>query len=370
MNDFLSQRRILVTGGAGFIGSAFVRMLAEGGADVRVLDALTYAGNAANLGGVIPAEHLIVGDIGDAETVGALLARFKPEYVVNFAAESHVDRSVDDPAPFVSTNIAGTQCLLEQSRRYGNLRAFVQISTDEVYGDLAAAEARSRADAATEAKIGRPVWRFGNGAFSERTPLRPSSPYSASKAAADMMAGAYFRSFGLPVIITRCSNNYGPRQFPEKLIPLMINNMLTHRPLPVYGRGLNVRDWIEVDDHCRGILAAMEKGRSGQVYNFGGYAEARNIDLVRELLAIVGAETGDPAINESLITFVGDRPGHDRRYAIDASKAMDELGWRPTATLAEGLRRTVRWYLDNREWTEAVVSGGYRNYYQRMYADR
>lgn len=369
------ESRYLVTGGAGFIGTNFVRMLTSLGADVMVLDALTYAGNAANLHGVIKEDHMRVGSIGDTGTVENLLKEFKPHYIVNFAAESHVDRSVDNPAPFVETNIAGSQALFEAARKYiaagGALKKLIQISTDEVYGDLQLefSEPRHCSDALA-ATLGRPAWFFGSGHFSETTPLCPSSPYSASKASADMMAMAYHRSFGLPVIITRCSNNYGPYQFPEKLIPLMINNMLEHKELPVYGRGLNVRDWIHVDDHCRGIIAAIRHGKTGEVYNFGGYAEMRNIDIVTRLISITSGITGDPAISESLIRHVGDRPGHDMRYAIDASKAMAELGWKPQIHPEEGLHETVRWYLDNRKWTETIVNGEYRDYYKRMYHNR
>ncbi len=371
MKDFLEGKKVLVTGAAGFIGSNFAAMLHERGVDFKVLDALTYAGNPANLEGVIEPDRLIVGSIGDYDLVTSILREYKPDYIVNFAAESHVDRSVDDPAPFVDTNIAGTQRLLEAARRYGHLTAFVQISTDEVYGDLDADyEVPAEADMETEKLLGRKAFLYGPETFNESTPLKPSSPYSASKASSDMMAQAYAHSFGLPVIITRCSNNYGPYQFPEKLIPLMINNMLQHKELPVYGRGLNVRDWIHVSDHCRGILAAMEKGVPGQVYNFGGYAEARNIDIVRMLIEHVRSITGDEAVNEELIRYVGDRPGHDRRYAIDARKAMKELGWKPLTEFSTGLRDTVKWYIENRKWTDEITSGAYLDYYNKMYANR
>lgn len=371
MKDFLEGKKVLVTGAAGFIGSNFAAMLHERGVDFKVLDALTYAGNPANLKDILPPERLIVGSIGDFELVSALLQDYQPDYIVNFAAESHVDRSVDDPAPFVDTNIAGTQRLLEAARRYGRLTAFVQISTDEVYGDLEADfDVPVDADDETEKLLGRKAHLYGRDTFSEVTPLNPSSPYSASKASSDMMAKAYAHSFGLPVIITRCSNNYGPFQFPEKLIPLMINNMLKHKELPVYGQGLNVRDWIHVSDHCRGILAAMEKGTPGHVYNFGGYAEARNIDIVRTLINHVREITGDNEVNDGLIRFVGDRPGHDRRYAIDARKAMKELDWKPLVDFSSGLRDTVRWYVENRQWTDSITSGAYLDYYNKMYGNR
>lgn len=373
----ISGLRFIVTGGAGFIGTSFTRMLLDRGARVKVLDALTYAGNPANLRDVLAPEDFVRGDIGDAVLVKRLLEDFNPHYIVNFAAESHVDRSVTDPAPFVTTNIVGTQTLLETVRRHigenpGNsFRKFVQISTDEVYGDLEADFAEPvMADGETCRLLGRPALLYGEGSFSEESPLRPSSPYSASKTSADLMALAYARTFGLPVVITRCSNNYGPWQFPEKLIPLMVNNLLEHRQLPVYGRGLNVRDWIHVDDHCAGVLAAALSGRPGEVYNFGGYSEKRNIDIVRELIRTVAEITGDTAIDESLISYVKDRPGHDRRYAIDARKAMLELGWRPQVGFAEGLADTVRWYLDNRRWVSDIVGGQYREYYKQMYSDR
>jgi len=373
MTDIIGGSRFLVTGGAGFIGSAFVDMLVRAGADVHVVDALTYAGNRANLDGVVAPDKFTVADIADRAAMDALIAGFDPHYVVNFAAESHVDRSVDDPAPFVSTNITGTQTLLEASRQAmlkgAALRKFVQISTDEVYGDLEVAWDEPRV-APPVAGLGREALLYGPDAFSEVSPLRPSSPYSASKASADLMAVAYQRSFGLPVVVTRCSNNYGPRQFPEKLIPLMINNMLGHRTLPVYGNGTNVRDWIHVDDHCRGVLAAAVDGLPGEVYNFGGYCEMRNIDLVRRLIAAVRDLTGDPGVSEDLIRFVGDRPGHDRRYAIDATKSIARLGWLPQTGFDEGLEATVKWYLDNREWTENIVNGSYRDYYKKMYANR
>ena len=366
------SRTFLVTGGAGFIGVNFVKMLLENGdSNVVVLDALTYAGNLESLRSEIQDGRItfVHGDIADRALVDATLAQYSPDYIVNFAAESHVDRSVTDPRPFVETNVLGTQTLLDSARAYvasgGRLEKFVQISTDEVYGDLSIDFESPVVNAALSEKLGRPVALFGREVFHHDSPLRPSSPYSASKASADMMALAYHRTFGLPVVITRCSNNYGPYPFPEKLIPLMLNNILEGRPLPVYGRGLNVRDWIHVDDHCRGVLLAAEKGRPGAVYTFGGYSERRNIDLVHELIAA----SGHPEAADT-ITYVGDRPGHDLRYAIDASVAMDELGWSPRHDFGSGLRDTVRWYMANRPWVERIVSGSYRDYYTKMYSNR
>ena len=370
-----NNRTWLVTGGAGFIGVNFVKMLlAEKLGRVVVLDALTYAGNIRSLESEIEsgAIEFVKGDIGDSELVSGLLSRIRPDYIVNFAAESHVDRSVDNPRPFVEANVLGTQNLLECTRQYvkngGELRTFVQIGTDEVYGDLEMDFAEPQLLEGAEALIGREVRVFGSESFSESSPLKPSSPYSASKAAADMMALAYHRTFGLPVVVTRCSNNYGPYQFPEKLIPLMINNIMEGRSLPVYGKGLNVRDWIYVDDHCSGVIAAALKGQPGEVYNFGGYYEARNIDLVNMLINLVRDSEGIDG--SELITYVSDRPGHDRRYAMDAAKSINELGWRPAVLPADGMKKTVRWYLDNRPWVRDIVEGEYRSYYEKMYSNR
>jgi dTDP-glucose 4,6-dehydratase len=329
--------RVLVTGGMGFIGSNFVRLLLaeRPGWEVWNLDALTYAGNPENLAELAPAAEaegryrFVHGDIADEAMVASLLGR-NFGAVVNFAAESHVDRSIQSSAPFVRTNVVGTQVLLDAARRAGVPR-FLQVSTDEVYGDLSADDP----------------------AFTEATPLAPSSPYSASKAAADHLVLAHHRTHGLDALITRCSNNYGPYQFPEKLIPLMIVNALAGKPLPVYGTGENVRDWIHVEDHCRGVLAVLEGGRGGEVYNLGGASERRNLDVVRQIVRHVGA-------SDDLVHFVTDRPGHDRRYAIDFSRAESELGWRPTRTFEEGLEETVRWYLANRGWWTRVQEGAYR----------
>lgn len=383
----------LITGAAGFIGSAFVRILLADSEpkQIVVLDALTYAGNIDNIrefieDGSIIFEH---GNICDKDFVNRVLEQYEPQYLVNFAAETHVDRSVDSPEPFVTTNINGVFNLLECARlqrkaqSMGNkpqtLTTFLQVSTDEVYGDLEIGTARH--DVAASAIAGRDVTMYGDDSFSEHTPIRPSSPYSASKSAADMLVLSYSRSFGLPTIVSRCSNNYGPRQFPEKLIPLMVNNILNGKALPVYGQGLNVRDWIHVDDHCRGILAALRSGKHGEVYNFGGYSERRNIDLVRDMISIVRDIASNDAdlssrypqaslASEELISYVTDRPGHDRRYAIDAGKAHRELGWTPQIDIHEGLKDTVKWYLDNEEWVRAIVQGDYREYYNKMYENR
>ena len=334
--------KILVTGGAGFIGSAFVRMvLAETGDAVTNLDKLTYAGNLENLQPVEghPRYRFVEGDICDKRLVGSLLAEEKPDAMVHFAAESHVDRSILSPAPVIETNLSGTFVLLEAARLAGTGR-FVHVSTDEVYGSL---------EPPLEA--------------TEEFPLNPSSPYSASKAGSDLLARSYFVTYKLPVVITRASNNYGPYQFPEKLIPLMIANALEGRPLPVYGDGMQVRDWLYVDDHCRGILAVLRQGREGQIYNIGGNRSLPNLDVVRRVLAA----TGKP---ESLIQPVTDRPGHDRRYALSSEKLTRETGWRPLINFEAGLAQTIDWYRANRAWVERVRSGEYRTYYERNYGGR
>jgi len=341
---------ILVTGGAGFIGSNFVRLwLGEEADRVVNLDKLTYAGNLDSLDDLPAAERhaFVQGDIGDAATVGELLETHRPWAVVNFAAESHVDRSIDGPAAFVETNVVGTFRLLEMARRYwaalpaedaGRFR-FLHISTDEVYGSLGA-----------------------TGMFTESTPAAPNSPYSASKASSDHFVRAYHHTYGLPTLVTNCSNNYGPRQFPEKLIPLMILNALEGKPLPVYGDGQQIRDWLYVEDHCRALQAVLHRGRPGEVYNIGGDSQRANLDIVRAICTLVDRLRPDlphrPCAN--LVKFVADRPGHDRRYAIDATKIQTELGWRPQEDLESGLERTVRWYLDNRAWIERITSGKYQ----------
>ena len=334
---------VLVTGGSGFIGSNLVRLLLAERPGCRVLnlDKLTYAGNPENLADLSghPGYRFVRGDVCDGPLVGRLLREERIEAVLHLAAESHVDRSILEPAVFIETNVRGTQVLLEAARETG-LARFLHVSTDEVYGSLGE-----------------------TGLFTEDTPLAPSSPYSASKAGSDLLALAYAHTFGLPVVVTRCSNNYGPYQFPEKLIPLMIANALRDEPLPVYGDGMNVRDWIHVEDHCRGLLAALERGRAGQVYNLGGRSERHNIDIVRQVLRLLGKP-------ESLVRFVKDRPGHDRRYAIDPAKAERELGFSPRRRFEEGLAATVAWYRDHRGWWERVLSGEYRGYYERQYGGR
>ncbi len=351
----------LVTGGAGFIGSNFVLYLLRAHDDVRVVnvDALTYAGNLENLCSVEddPRYAFLQADIRDAEAMAAIIEAERPDYVVNFAAESHVDRSIEDPGIFESTNVGGTVNLLNVCRAaweapdggYGEHR-YLQVSTDEAYGTLSLEEP--------------------DAFFAETTPLAPHSPYSASKASADLFVGAYGDTFGMPVLITRCSNNYGPYQFPEKLIPLMIRNAVHHEALPVYGDGLNVRDWLFVEDHCKAIDLVLRKGRLGEVYNVGGHNERANIDIVKTIIRLVSERLGDPEINDGLITFVEDRKGHDRRYGIDASKIGSELGWRPETTFEVGIERTIDWYLAHAEWVESVTSGAYQAYYEQMYGHR
>lgn len=338
--------KILVTGGAGFIGSNFIFYIRKKHPEYELIcfDKLTYAGNPATLESVmeLPNFRFIRGDIADREAVDRVFAEEKPDVVVNFAAESHVDRSIEDPGVFLLTNVMGTQVLLDACRKYG-VKRYHQVSTDEVYGDL---------------PLDRPDLFF-----TEQTPLHTSSPYSASKASADLLCSAYQRTYGLPITISRCSNNYGPYQFPEKLIPLMIANALADKPLPVYGEGLNVRDWLYVEDHCAAIDLILEQGKVGQVYNIGGHNEMRNIDIVRLICKALDKP-------ESLITHVTDRKGHDMRYAIDPAFIHKELGWLPETRFEDGIQKTIRWYLDNRSWWEEIVSGEYQSYYERMYAGR
>jgi dTDP-glucose 4,6-dehydratase len=331
---------VLLTGGCGFIGSNLVRLLLAERPGWRIvnLDKLTYAGNAENLADLAgnPRYRFVRGDICNGELIADLFRNEKFDAVMHLAAESHVDRSILAPSIFIETNVRGTQVLLEAARAFG-VQRFLHVSTDEVYGSLGP-----------------------TGLFTEKTPLDPSSPYSASKASSDLLALAYATTFKLPVVVTRCSNNYGPWQFPEKLIPLMIANAIRDLPLPVYGDGMNVRDWIHVEDHARGLLAALEKGLPGQVYNFGASSERHNIDIVKQVLKL----TGKP---ESLITYVADRLGHDRRYAIDAAKAHRELGWAPRHVFEEALAGTVRWYQAQRPWWERIISGEYLKYYAQQY---
>lgn len=393
------MKTYLVTGGAGFIGSNFVKyLLSRYGDEVKivVVDSLTYAGNLATLEECLACGNVefIKADIRDREAMKKILKEADPDYVVNFAAESHVDRSISSPGEFLSTNVMGTQTLLDCLRKLWITpegvapgKKYLQISTDEVYGSLTRdydspqpieieddilAVASDRADAPTS---------FGEKFFTESTPLAPKSPYSASKAAADFITLAYSHTYGLPVNITRCSNNYGPAQFPEKLIPLVINNVLHGKAIPVYGRGLNVRDWLYVDDHCKAIDMVLRKGELGKVYNIGGFNEKANIDIVKEIIATLAELTQEPEyadclkcsrekVNESLITYVTDRPGHDMRYAIDPSMIVRELSWYPSTAFTKGIRKTIRWYLDNPDWLEAVTSGNYQNYYNEMYSQR
>ena len=331
--------KVLVTGGAGFIGCNFVHLLAAERSDWQIvcLDALTYAGNLANLESCKdnPNFQFVKGDICDVEAVGAIMDD-DVDAVVHFAAESHVDRSILGCREFLRTNIQGTQVLLDAARR-GNVGRFLQISTDEVYGSLGE-----------------------EGNFTEETPLAPNSPYSASKASADLLVQAYHHTYGFGTLITRCSNNYGPYQFPEKLIPLFVTNLLADKKVPVYGDGLNVRDWIHVRDHCRAVLTVLEQGKPGEVYNIGGNNERSNIELTRLLIELVGKD-------ESMMEFVPDRPGHDRRYAIDASKITNELEWEPQTEFTQGLKDTIQWYIDNPHWWQAIKSGDYLKYYEKQY---
>ena len=338
--------KILVTGGAGFIGANFVFYMLDKHPeyDILCLDSLTYCGNIKTLEPVMDNPHFkfVKGDVTDRKLVFRLFEEEKFDVVVNFAAESHVDRSIEDPGVFLRTNILGTQTLMDASNEYGVAR-YHQVGTDEVYGDL---------------PLDRPDLFF-----TEDMPLTASSPYSASKASADLLVMAYHRTYGLPVTISRCSNNYGPYQFPEKLIPLMIKNALADEKLPVYGTGENVRDWLYVEDHCKAIDMIIHDGKVGEVYNIGGHNEKSNLEVVRTILKQVGK-------SEDLITFVGDRKGHDLRYAIDPTKIHDELGWLPETRFDDGIRQTIDWYLDNRSWWEEIISGEYQEYYDRMYSYR
>ena len=340
------SHNILITGGAGFIGSHVVRLFVNKYPGYRIvnLDKLTYAGNLENLKSIEgDKRHVFVqADICDREAITALFGQYDFDFVINFAAESHVDRSIEDPEVFLRTNIMGTAVLMDACRKYG-IKRYHQVSTDEVYGDL---------------PLDRPDLFF-----TEETPIHTSSPYSSSKASADLLVLAYHRTYGLPVTISRCSNNYGPYHFPEKLIPLMIANALNDKPLPVYGKGENVRDWLYVEDHCRAIDLIIHNGRVGEVYNVGGHNEMTNIDIVK----IICKELGKP---ESLITYVADRKGHDMRYAIDPTKIHNELGWLPETKFADGIKKTIKWYLDNKEWWETIISGEYQNYYEKMYGNR
>ena len=337
---------IIVTGGAGFIGGNFIHYMMEEHPENRVIcvDCLTYAGNLSTLQSVMEAPNFRFCKINicDRPAIYQLFVEERPDIVVNFAAESHVDRSIENPEVFLNTNILGTAVMMDACRKYG-IGRYHQVSTDEVYGDL---------------PLNRPDLFF-----TEETPIHTSSPYSSSKAGADLLVLAYHRTYDLPVTISRCSNNYGPYHFPEKLIPLMIANALEDKPLPVYGEGLNVRDWLYVEDHCRAIDLILQKGRVGEVYNVGGHNEMRNIDIVK----LICKELGKP---ESLITHVTDRKGHDMRYAIDPTKIHNELGWLPQTKFADGIKKTIQWYLENRAWWESIVNGEYKKYYEQMYGYR
>ena len=341
-----AMKKIIVTGGAGFIGGNFVHYMLKKYSDYKIicLDCLTYAGNLETLDSVMenPNFRFVKADITDREAVFKLFEEEHPDIVVNFAAESHVDRSIENPGIFLNTNILGTQTLMDACRKYG-IERYHQVSTDEVYGDL---------------PLDRPDLFF-----TEETPIHTSSPYSASKASADLLVGAYYRTYGLPVTISRCSNNYGPYHFPEKLIPLMIINTLYDKPLPVYGKGENVRDWLYVEDHCKAIDLIIHKGTVGEVYNIGGHNEKSNIDIVKIILKELGK-------GEELITYVADRKGHDLRYAIDPAKIHNELGWLPETKFEDGIKMTIKWYLENKGWWEKIISGEYQDYYEKMYKDR
>ena len=337
---------VLVTGGAGFIGSNFVYYMLEKHPDYKIIcvDCLTYAGNMSTLAKAIENQNFkfYKTNICDRKAIYEIFENEKPDIVVNFAAESHVDRSIEDPGIFLKTNVMGTAVLMDACRKYG-IKRYHQVSTDEVYGEL---------------PLDRPDLFF-----TEETPINTSSPYSSSKAGADLLVLAYHRTYGLPVTISRCSNNYGPYHFPEKLIPLMIANALNDKPLPVYGEGINVRDWLYVEDHCKAIDLILHNGKVGEVYNIGGHNEMRNIDIVKLICKELGK-------SESLITYVTDRKGHDMRYAIDPTKIHNELGWLPETKFADGIKKTIQWYLYNRNWWENIISGEYQNYYEKMYGNR
>ena len=355
------MKTYLVTGGAGFIGSNFIHYMLRRNQDIHILnvDALTYAGNLENLSEYDQDSRYTFAhvDIRDKEALTQLFETYHPDYVVNFAAESHVDRSIEDPGAFADTNVMGTVALLGVAESFWNDgqgsygdHKYLQVSTDEVYGSLPLDDPEAF--------------------FRETTPLSPHSPYSASKASADMFVKAWHDTYGFPAVITRCSNNYGPYQFPEKLIPLMIENCLEHKALPVYGDGLNVRDWLYVDDHCKAIAMVLEGGTLGEVYNVGGHNERNNLYIVKRIISEVARITGDTQITEDLISYVTDRKGHDRRYGIAPDKIKEELGWYPETPFEEGIVTTINWYLENREWVKNVVSGDYQDYYKKMYEGR
>ena len=399
------MKTYLVTGAAGFIGSNFVKYILDKYGDnieVIILDALTYAGNLASIKDELdrPNVNFYRGDVGDRELVQDIMREFDVDYIVNFAAESHVDRSITNPRLFLETNILGTQNMLDCAREawftgkdaeghntYAPGKKYLQISTDEVYGSLSKdfdePQPLEVSDDVREVIQGRTDLKtYGRRFFTEETPLAPRSPYSASKTSADLIAMAYHETYGFPVNITRCSNNYGPYHFPEKLIPLIIKNILEGKKLPVYGKGENVRDWLYVEDHCKGIDLVLRQGTVGEVYNIGGFNEESNINIVKQVIAIIARIMREEpeyqrllkcdldVINNDLIEFVTDRPGHDMRYAIDPGKIARELGWYPETPFTEGIEKTIRWNLDNQDWVESVTSGDYQKYYEEMYGNR
>lgn len=370
------KRNLLITGGAGFIGSHVVRLFVKKYPDYRIVNAdkLTYAGNLANLRDVEQAPNYVFvrADICDYDRMSALMREYEVDGVIHLAAESHVDRSIKDPFTFAKTNVLGTLSLLEVARAYWESREerydgklFYHISTDEVYGALSLTCPEGRRDAVSAHEV------YGDKFFTEGTKYDPHSPYSASKASSDHFVRAYHDTYGMPTLVTNCSNNYGPYQFPEKLIPLFINNIRHRKPLPIYGRGENVRDWLYVEDHARAIDTIFHKGKVSETYNIGGFNEWKNIDIVRVIIRTVDRLLGNPeGFSDELITYVTDRKGHDLRYAIDSRKLKRELGWEPSLQFEEGIERTVRWYLDNQAWLDNITSGEYENYYANMYGSR
>ncbi|MCR5183291.1 MAG: dTDP-glucose 4,6-dehydratase [Opitutales bacterium] len=377
------KRNILITGGAGFIGSHVVRLFVKKYPEYRIvnLDKLTYAGNLANLADIEGAANYVFerADICDFERIREIFATYGIDGVIHLAAESHVDRSIKDPFTFARTNVLGTLSLLQAAKLYWESleqkfegKLFYHISTDEVYGSLAMTDpAGTPAPFSTQASAGTRHEAYGNAFFTETTPYSPHSPYSASKASSDHFVRAFHDTYGLPTLVTNCSNNYGPYQFPEKLIPLFINNIRHGKPLPVYGKGENVRDWLFVEDHARAIDLIFHKGKIAETYNIGGFNEWKNIDLIKVLVRVTDRLLGNPAgTSDKLITYVTDRLGHDARYAIDSRKLQKELGWEPSLQFEEGLEKTVRWYLDNQAWLDNVTSGDYQHYYEKMYKGR